>query len=154
MGTLAPAVFVFATTKTTSPHRRGPPHGNKHGRPDPARVDVPDVVPRAGFVRHALLPQPVLRLPHRAPHHNPDHGPGGVPPHRPLLGRGAARDEVRAARFGPRRFSLNPGPFNIKEHVLISIFANAGARSGAGIWMGRAFEKYVIEPAHMWCPEL
>eukprot|EP00249_Psilotum_nudum_P013599 c24415_g1_i1 orf=321-2591(-) len=26
-------------------------------------------------------------------------------------------------------FSLNPGPFNIKEHVLITIFANAGAGS-------------------------
>jgi hypothetical protein len=27
------------------------------------------------------------------------------------------------------RFSLNPGPFNMKEHVLITIFANAGAGS-------------------------
>ncbi|KAG6486904.1 hypothetical protein ZIOFF_055485 [Zingiber officinale] len=26
-------------------------------------------------------------------------------------------------------FSLNPGPFNIKEHVLITIFANSGAGS-------------------------
>lgn len=24
-------------------------------------------------------------------------------------------------------FSMNPGPFNVKEHVLITIFANAGA---------------------------
>jgi hypothetical protein len=24
-------------------------------------------------------------------------------------------------------FTLNPGPFNVKEHVLITIFANAGA---------------------------
>ena len=24
-------------------------------------------------------------------------------------------------------FSLNPGPFNVKEHVLITIFANSGA---------------------------
>ncbi|KAL5559911.1 hypothetical protein UlMin_036122 [Ulmus minor] len=29
-------------------------------------------------------------------------------------------------------FSLNPGPFNMKEHVLISIFANAGAAFGGG----------------------
>ncbi|XP_031383463.1 oligopeptide transporter 4-like [Punica granatum] len=29
-------------------------------------------------------------------------------------------------------FSLNPGPFNMKEHVLISIFANAGAAFGSG----------------------
>ncbi|KAG6409056.1 hypothetical protein SASPL_132087 [Salvia splendens] len=34
--------------------------------------------------------------------------------------------------FGPRRFSLNPGSFNIKEHVLISIFANAGSAFGYG----------------------
>ncbi|GMH23679.1 hypothetical protein Nepgr_025522 [Nepenthes gracilis] len=34
--------------------------------------------------------------------------------------------------FGSRRFSLNPGPFNMKEHVLISIFANAGSAFGYG----------------------
>ncbi|KAF4392117.1 hypothetical protein F8388_004446 [Cannabis sativa] len=34
--------------------------------------------------------------------------------------------------FGSRKFSLNPGPFNIKEHVLISIFANAGSAFGNG----------------------
>ncbi|XP_012068073.1 oligopeptide transporter 4 [Jatropha curcas] len=34
--------------------------------------------------------------------------------------------------FGSREFSLNPGPFNVKEHVLISIFANAGSAFGNG----------------------
>ncbi|KAI3842416.1 hypothetical protein MKW92_022590 [Papaver armeniacum] len=34
--------------------------------------------------------------------------------------------------FGDRDFSLNPGPFNMKEHVLISIFANAGSAFGMG----------------------
>ncbi|KAI3842417.1 hypothetical protein MKW92_022591 [Papaver armeniacum] len=34
--------------------------------------------------------------------------------------------------FGSRDFSLNPGPFNMKEHVLISIFANAGSAFGSG----------------------
>ncbi|KAM1002409.1 hypothetical protein COP2_002935 [Malus domestica] len=34
--------------------------------------------------------------------------------------------------FGSRTFSLNPGPFNVKEHVLITIFANAGSAFGAG----------------------
>ncbi|KAI3961278.1 hypothetical protein MKX01_006992 [Papaver californicum] len=34
--------------------------------------------------------------------------------------------------FGDRDFSLNPGPFNMKEHVLISIFANAGSAFGIG----------------------
>ncbi|GJZ65571.1 oligopeptide transporter 4-like protein [Tanacetum coccineum] len=33
---------------------------------------------------------------------------------------------------GSRKFSLNPGPFNMKEHVLITIFANAGAAFGNG----------------------
>ncbi|GAB2210968.1 hypothetical protein Droror1_Dr00016258 [Drosera rotundifolia] len=44
------------------------------------------------------------------------------------------------ARFLPRRrfgvfgwrFSLNPGPFNIKEHVIITIFANCGVAYGGG----------------------
>ncbi|CAL5036437.1 unnamed protein product [Urochloa decumbens] len=30
-------------------------------------------------------------------------------------------------------FSLNPGPFNVKEHVLITIFANAGAGAVSGV---------------------
>ncbi|KAG7963176.1 hypothetical protein I3843_09G106200 [Carya illinoinensis] len=30
------------------------------------------------------------------------------------------------------RFSLNPGPFNIKEHVIITIFANSGVSYGGG----------------------
>ncbi|MCO5596992.1 hypothetical protein L7F22_051064 [Adiantum nelumboides] len=31
-----------------------------------------------------------------------------------------------------QKFSLNPGPFNVKEHVLITIFANAGSAFGNG----------------------
>ncbi|KAJ9705500.1 hypothetical protein PVL29_003506 [Vitis rotundifolia] len=38
----------------------------------------------------------------------------------------------RIPGFGSRLFSLNPGPFNMKEHVLISIFANAGSAFGSG----------------------
>ncbi|PIN03157.1 Sexual differentiation process protein ISP4 [Handroanthus impetiginosus] len=38
----------------------------------------------------------------------------------------------RLPGFGSREFSLNPGPFNMKEHVLISIFANAGSGFGGG----------------------
>ncbi|XP_011015796.1 PREDICTED: oligopeptide transporter 4-like [Populus euphratica] len=34
--------------------------------------------------------------------------------------------------LGSREFSFNPGPFNMKEHVLISIFANAGSAFGSG----------------------
>ena len=30
------------------------------------------------------------------------------------------------------KLSLNPGPFNVKEHVLITIFANAGVSFGGG----------------------
>lgn len=36
------------------------------------------------------------------------------------------RSVLKGTRF---EFSLNPGPFNIKEHVLITIFANCGAGS-------------------------
>ena len=40
--------------------------------------------------------------------------------------------KFRIPGFGDREFSLNPGPFNTKEHVLISIFANAGSAFGSG----------------------
>ncbi|KAI9121481.1 hypothetical protein K1719_008514 [Acacia pycnantha] len=40
--------------------------------------------------------------------------------------------KVRIPRFGSKTFSLNPGPFNMKEHVLITIFANAGSAFGSG----------------------
>lgn len=36
------------------------------------------------------------------------------------------------ALLGGGEWSLNPGPFNMKEHVLISIFANAGYAFGNG----------------------
>ncbi|KAI9175220.1 hypothetical protein LWI28_029128 [Acer negundo] len=42
----------------------------------------------------------------------------------------AARITERVFFKGTRyEFSLNPGPFNVKEHVLITIFANSGAGS-------------------------
>ncbi|CAK9187392.1 unnamed protein product [Ilex paraguariensis] len=40
--------------------------------------------------------------------------------------------KFRIPGFGSRLFSLNPSPFNMKEHVLISIFANAGSAFGNG----------------------
>ncbi|KAH9756081.1 Oligopeptide transporter 4 [Citrus sinensis] len=40
--------------------------------------------------------------------------------------------KFRIPGFGSREFSLNPGPFNMKEHVLITIFANAGSAFGSG----------------------
>ncbi|KAJ9674083.1 hypothetical protein PVL29_023559 [Vitis rotundifolia] len=42
------------------------------------------------------------------------------------------KTKFRVPGFGSREYSLNPGPFNVKEHVLISIFANAGAAFGSG----------------------
>ncbi|KAH9608117.1 hypothetical protein KSS87_021791 [Heliosperma pusillum] len=42
------------------------------------------------------------------------------------------RTQFRIPGCGSRTFSLNPGPFNVKEHVLISIFANAGSAFGNG----------------------
>lgn len=45
------------------------------------------------------------------------------------LGHLMARAVPKKTIFAGTRFefSLNPGPFNIKEHVLITIFANSGA---------------------------
>lgn len=34
--------------------------------------------------------------------------------------------------FGRWSFSLNPGPFNIKEHVIITVMANCGVSIGGG----------------------
>ncbi|XVE95150.1 hypothetical protein REPUB_Repub02eG0071600 [Reevesia pubescens] len=44
---------------------------------------------------------------------------------------------------GVGSFTLNPGPFNMKEHVLFTIFANAGSAFGGddGIWLGGAPEE-------------
>ncbi|XP_022763614.1 oligopeptide transporter 4 isoform X1 [Durio zibethinus] len=42
------------------------------------------------------------------------------------------RTQFKLPGLGSRKFSLNPGPFNMKEHVLISIFANAGSAFGSG----------------------
>ncbi|KAJ4843126.1 oligopeptide transporter 4 [Turnera subulata] len=42
------------------------------------------------------------------------------------------KTKFRIPGCGSREFSLNPGPFNMKEHVLISIFANAGSAFGSG----------------------
>lgn len=39
--------------------------------------------------------------------------------------------QIRVPILGSK-FSLNPGPFNMKEHVLITIFANAGVSFGGG----------------------
>ncbi|KAJ4746417.1 oligopeptide transporter [Rhynchospora pubera] len=49
-----------------------------------------------------------------------------------LFARILPEKKFRIPGFGNRLFSLNPGPFNIKEHVLISIFANAGYAFGNG----------------------
>ncbi|PIN12273.1 hypothetical protein CDL12_15110 [Handroanthus impetiginosus] len=44
----------------------------------------------------------------------------------------ATLPEKSFAAFGRWRVSLNPGPFNIKEHVIITIMANGGATNGGG----------------------
>ncbi|KAI4296464.1 hypothetical protein L6164_036420 [Bauhinia variegata] len=40
--------------------------------------------------------------------------------------------KFRLPGLGSKELSFNPGPFNMKEHVLITIFANAGSAFGAG----------------------
>ncbi|KAK6245820.1 Oligopeptide transporter [Theobroma cacao] len=49
-----------------------------------------------------------------------------------FLARVLPTTKFKIPGFGSREFTLNPGPFNVKEHVLISIFANAGAAFGGG----------------------
>nr|GMC55856.1 oligopeptide transporter 1-like [Ipomoea batatas] len=52
-------------------------------------------------------------------------------------------------------FSLNPGPFNIKEHVLITIFASSGSDSSfamLGYGLAGIFKKFLIDSPYMWWP--
>ncbi|XP_052164628.1 oligopeptide transporter 4-like [Oryza glaberrima] len=50
-----------------------------------------------------------------------------------ILARVLPRRKFKApALLGGGECSLNPGPFNMKEHVLVSIFANAGCAFGSG----------------------
>ncbi|XP_068669486.1 oligopeptide transporter 3-like [Aristolochia californica] len=44
----------------------------------------------------------------------------------------AATLPTREFQFLRWKFSLNPGPFNMKEHVIITIFANCGVSYGGG----------------------
>ncbi|KAL3504979.1 hypothetical protein ACH5RR_034820 [Cinchona calisaya] len=43
------------------------------------------------------------------------------------------KKKFRIPGFGSREFSLNPGPFNMKEHALISIFASTGTGTAYAI---------------------
>nr|GMC55118.1 oligopeptide transporter 4-like [Ipomoea batatas] len=52
--------------------------------------------------------------------------------------------KFRIPGFGSREFSLNPGPFNMKEHVLISIFGNAGYAFGDGTAYGVGIVTIII----------
>ncbi|XP_008803572.1 oligopeptide transporter 4-like isoform X2 [Phoenix dactylifera] len=74
-----------------------------------------------------------------------------------FLARVLPAAKFRLPGFGDRQFSLNPGPFNMKEHVLISIFANAGYAFGNGPAYGvgivniiRAFYKRTISFTAGW----
>ncbi|XVE49429.1 hypothetical protein DITRI_Ditri01bG0081700 [Diplodiscus trichospermus] len=49
-----------------------------------------------------------------------------------LMANVLPKTKFKLPGLGSREFSLNPGPFNMKEHVLISIFANAGSAFGSG----------------------
>lgn len=50
-----------------------------------------------------------------------------------FMARALPERKFRIVGFGAREFSLNPGPFNVKEHVLISIFANVGGGTAYAI---------------------
>lgn len=43
-------------------------------------------------------------------------------------------------------FSLNPGPFNLKEHVLITIFANAGSNSVYALGIITIVKAFYLRP--------
>uniref|UniRef100_A0A8R7P6V3 Oligopeptide transporter 7 n=1 Tax=Triticum urartu TaxID=4572 RepID=A0A8R7P6V3_TRIUA len=64
------------------------------------------------------------------------------------LGRLMAVALPERAFFRGRRweFTLNPGPFNVKEHVLITIFANAGAGSVFAINLVTAVRVFYGKP--------
>lgn len=49
-----------------------------------------------------------------------------------LMAKYLPTTKFRIPGLGDREFSLNPGPFNMKEHALISIFANCGSAFGNG----------------------
>lgn len=46
-----------------------------------------------------------------------------------LMARVLPKQPLIGFPFIPWRFSLNPGPFNVKEHVMITIFANTGSNA-------------------------
>ncbi|KAG7977360.1 hypothetical protein I3843_05G027800 [Carya illinoinensis] len=95
-------------------------------------MDLPDVVPWLTLMCPSFLPRPILLLSDSAPHRNPDHRPSGHSPHQSFHGSVLPKTKFRIPGFESRTFSVNPGPFNMKEHVLISIFANAGSAFGSG----------------------
>ncbi|XP_047317162.1 oligopeptide transporter 1-like [Impatiens glandulifera] len=45
-------------------------------------------------------------------------------------------------------FSLNPGPFNLKEHVLITIFANSGSNSVYAVNIITIVKAFYLRPIH------
>ncbi|KAI3751926.1 hypothetical protein L2E82_23020 [Cichorium intybus] len=53
--------------------------------------------------------------------------------------------KFRVLGFGSKEFSLNPGLFNMKEHVLISIFANAGSAFGSGSESGSPYAMGIVD---------
>ncbi|GAY47755.1 hypothetical protein CUMW_106790 [Citrus unshiu] len=56
----------------------------------------------------------------------------------------------------PWSFSSNPGPFNLKEHVLITIFTSCGSGGvfavGTYIWWAGLFRKYLVDSTYIWWP--
>ncbi|KAL5981933.1 hypothetical protein ACLOJK_016000 [Asimina triloba] len=55
-------------------------------------------------------------------------------------------------------FTMNPGPFNIKEHVMIAILAYAGSSDPYALLIGYGFAgffvKFLVESPYMWWPHV
>ena len=81
---------------------------DQHRRPDPASMDLPDVVFGPVIMRLPLFPQPVLLLQDRASYHNPNHSPSCHTSHWPLHSFCFAQDPVRDSRFWVKKIFFEP----------------------------------------------
>ncbi|KAF5730459.1 oligopeptide transporter 1-like [Tripterygium wilfordii] len=64
-----------------------------------------------------------------------------------LMARTLPKRDIRVP-FTKWSFSLNPGPFNMKEHVLITIFAGCGANTAYAVHIITSVKAYYHRPLH------
>ncbi|KAK4560002.1 hypothetical protein RGQ29_008978 [Quercus rubra] len=101
-------------------------------RPEPSSMDVSNVVSGATIVCAAVLSEHFFQYRTEPLVISMISVQVGTLPIGRFMANVLPTTTFRIPGFGEREFSLNPGPFNMKEHVLISIFANAGSAFGSG----------------------